>query len=95
MPVPSTMADLALAAASNSPAGSDAIGTSLDEYLRSHASILRSMRSPATSSIPSAATTTVAGSDGESVTITGTTTITSLGAGFAGCYRELQFSGAL
>lgn len=27
--------------------------------------------------------------------MTGTTAITSLGTGFAGCYREVQFSGAL
>lgn len=29
------------------------------------------------------------------MSITGTTTITSLGTGFAGCYRELRFAGAL
>lgn len=34
MPVPSTMADIFTTAASNSPAGSDAIGNSLDDYLR-------------------------------------------------------------
>jgi len=34
MPVPTTMADLSATAASNSPAGTDAIGNSLDDYLR-------------------------------------------------------------
>lgn len=34
MPVPSSMSDLSATAASNSPAGSDAIGNSLDDYLR-------------------------------------------------------------
>jgi hypothetical protein len=34
MPVPSKMADLFTLPASNSPAGSDAIGNSLDDYMR-------------------------------------------------------------
>lgn len=34
MAVPSTMADLSAVASSNSPAGTDAIGTNLDDYLR-------------------------------------------------------------
>lgn len=33
-------------------------------------------------------------SEGESVSITGSATIASLGTGFAGCLRELRFSGA-
>jgi hypothetical protein len=37
----------------------------------------------------------VASADAESVQITGTTGITSLGTGYAGCYRELRFAGAL
>lgn len=95
MPVPSTMQDLALAAASNFPTGGEAIGTSLDDYLRSHGSIIRSTASISTSTIASAATTNIASSDAEQVTVTGTTTITSLGAGFEGCYREVLFSGVL
>lgn len=43
----------------------------------------------------SAATVDVSVATGEHVLVTGTTTITSLGTGFAGCYRELRFSGAL
>lgn len=34
MPVPSSMSDLSLTAASNSPAGADAVGNTLDDYLR-------------------------------------------------------------
>ncbi len=41
MPVPSSITDCNSTAANNSPAGSDSIGTSLDDYLRSHAAILR------------------------------------------------------
>lgn len=95
MPVPSTMADLALAAASNYPTGGEAIGTNLDNYLRSHGSILRSTAAISTSTIASAATTDIAASDAEQVTVTGTNTISSLGPGFAGCYREVLFSGAV
>jgi Right handed beta helix region len=40
MPVPSTIADLSTTAASNSPAGSEAILPNLDNYLRAHASFI-------------------------------------------------------
>ncbi len=40
MPVPSSAADLSTAIASNSPAGTDAIGTSMDDYLRAISGIL-------------------------------------------------------
>jgi len=43
MPVPNTIADLDVVAANNSPAGSDSIGTSLDDYLRSHAGIIKKL----------------------------------------------------
>lgn len=95
MPVPVKMADLFLAAASNFPTGGEAIGTSLDDYLRSHGSILKSTASISSATIASAATTDLASSDAEQVTVTGTTTITSLGTGFAGCYREVKFDGVL
>ena len=41
MPVPSSITDCNSTAANNSPAGSDSIGTSLDDYLRAHAAIIR------------------------------------------------------
>lgn len=65
MPVPSKMADLALAAASNYPTGGESIGTNLDDYLRSHGSIIKSTASVSSSSIASAATTDIASSDAE------------------------------
>jgi hypothetical protein len=45
--------------------------------------------------IASAATVDVAAADAESVQITGSTTIASLGNGYPGCYRELRFAGAV
>lgn len=41
MPVPTTIADLSATAASNSPAGSDQVGTSLDDYLRAIQAIIK------------------------------------------------------
>lgn len=95
MPVPNVMADLATLAASNSPAGTEIIGNNADNYLRSHAAIIRSMYAVSSSTISSASTTDLASSDGERVTVTGTTTITSFGTAYAGCLREVLFSGNL
>lgn len=41
MPVPTSIADCNVTASNNSPAGTDSIGTNLDDYLRAHAAILR------------------------------------------------------
>jgi hypothetical protein len=86
------MTDLSLTAASNSPAGTDAIGNNLDDYLRALASILRSTNAPASASIASAATCNIGAADAEVVTITGTTGITSFGTVASGIRRVLRFS---
>lgn len=95
MPVPSSMADLATLASSNYPTGTEAIGNSLDNYIRAISAIIRSTNSIASATIASASTTNIGAADGECVTVTGTATINSLGAGFAGCVREVYFSGSL
>ena len=41
MPVPSQMSELSTIAASNSPAGTEAVGTNLDNYLRAGFSLIR------------------------------------------------------
>jgi hypothetical protein len=41
MPVPSVITDLSATAASNSPAGGDAVFPDLDNYLRAHAGLIR------------------------------------------------------
>lgn len=94
MPVPGSMQDLAQQANANFPTGSELIGTNLDDYLRAHASILRRTYSLASSPVAAGSTTDVTNADGESVEITGTATINSLGIGFVGCYRELRFAAA-
>lgn len=93
MAVPNTMQDLATLASSNSPAGSEAIGNSLDNYLRAHAAIIRSTNAVASSTIAAASTTDLATADGEAVHVTGSATITSLGTGYIGCRREVRFTG--
>lgn len=95
MPVPNSMADLAQLASANFPTGTESIGNNLDNYLRAIQSILRSTNAISSATIASASTTDIAASDGENVTVTGTATINSLGTGFAGCVREVYFSGSL
>ena len=95
MPIPSTMADLSLTAANNSPQGTDPIGNTLDDYLRSIQAIVRSTNALAPASIASASTTNIGSAAAESVEITGTTTITSFGTAAAGLRRELRFPGSL
>lgn len=95
MPIPSTMADLSLTAANNSPQGTDPIGNTLDDYLRSIQAILRSTNALSPASIASASTTDIGSAAAESVEITGTTTITSFGTAPAGIRRELRFAGSL
>lgn len=94
MPVPITMADLAPVAGDNYPVGSEPIGNNLDNYLRAHAALIRQGNAIASSSMPSGSTVNVANANGESVLITGDSTINSLGSGFVGCKRELRFSGS-
>ena len=91
MPIPTSLSDLSQTAADNYPTGSEVIGSNLDNYLRAHASFIKSFYSLASSSITAASSVDVAASDGESVLITGQATITSLGDGYNGCLRELRF----
>lgn len=50
MTVPSSVSDLDPVAANNSPTGSEPIGTNLDDYLRSHAAIIRQVSNAKASS---------------------------------------------
>lgn len=94
MPVPTTMADLSTTAASNSPAGGDAVGPQLDDYLRGIQAILRHTNAKG-SDIASASTIDLGAATGEFVDVTGTTTITSLGTVSAGIVRTVRFTGSL
>lgn len=94
MPVPNSMADLATLASSNFPTGTEAIGNSLDNYIRAGFAITRSTNAIASASIASASTTDIASADAEHVQVTGSATINSFGTGFPGCRREVLFTGA-
>ena len=97
MPVPSTLADLSVTAASNSPSGADAPSV-LDDHLRAHASFLAYLRNSqqltTEATVASAATVDLGAQTSYAVHITGTTTITSFGSSYQGP-RFLRFSGAL
>lgn len=94
MPVPSSMSDLSVTAASNSPPDTENL-VSVDDYLRSISSLLRHTNAKGTD-IASAATTSIGAATGEFVHVTGTTTITSFGTNAtAGIRRVVLFTGAL
>lgn len=92
MPIPSTIADLSVTPASNSPAGSDSTATN-DDYLRTIQALIRTFYAISSASIASAAATDIGSSSAENVTVTGSASITSLGTGYAGCLREVYCTG--
>lgn len=94
MPVPSTIADLSITAASNSPSGSEA-RSSADDYLRAVSAFIRQLSADG-GNIASAGTITPSAT-GSFYTVTGTTTITSIATtnSWTGRQIALVFSGAL
>lgn len=93
MPIPTKMSDLSSTAGSNSPAGSDSVGITMDDFFRSIQSIIRLEQD--TGTIASASTTDLNTVTQKSISVTGTTTITSLGTVPAGIDKELRFAGIL
>jgi microcystin-dependent protein len=95
MAVPSVLTDLSATASSNFPTGSEAVGTSLDDYLRGIQASIRGGLAHKGADIASATTTDVGAIAGLMHDITGTTTITGLGTVSAGIWKVLKFEGAL
>lgn len=95
MPVPTALTDFSTTAGSNSPAGTDTIGTSLDDYLRGIQAVTRAGLAHKGADIASATTTDIGAVVGLMHDITGTTTITGLGTVAAGIWKILKFEGAL
>jgi hypothetical protein len=93
MPVPSTIADLSTTAASNSPAGSDAIGTSLDDYLRAIQAIIKADVSVG-ANISSASSITIPAA-GQFFTVTGAVSIASIANSWTGRIVALKFASPL
>jgi hypothetical protein len=94
VPVPSVITDLSATAASNSPAGGDAVFPDLDNYLRAHAGLIRYGDTKA-GNIASGTTIDLGAAVGRIVDVTGTTPITSFGTVAAGVWRIVRFTGAL
>jgi len=78
MAVPTTISDLNVAAASNSPAGGDAVGPLLDNYLQSHAALIRRGQAISATTL-TAASSMIIGTvaDGDFINVSGNTTIDS------------------
>lgn len=93
MAVPTTAADLSTTASSNSPAGSEAIGTSLDDYLRAIQAILKAENSKG-ADIASASTIDIP-SAGSYFVVTGTTGISAISDDWTGRTVFLKFSDAV
>lgn len=95
MAVPTILTDISATAASNSPGGTESVGTSLDDYLRGIQASIRGGLAHKGSDIASAATTDLGAIAGLMHDITGTTTITSFGTVSAGIHKVVKFEGAL
>lgn len=93
MPVPTTIADLVTSTATNSPLGTEAIGTLADDYIRASAAFIR-RESNKGADISSAAALTP-GTDGNYFVVTGTTTITSIANSWIGRLIHLRWAGSL
>lgn len=93
MPVPSTIADLSSTAALNSPAGSDAIASTLDDYLRATQAILKGQFSTGSAINVTGTTITIPVTGSYfSVTGTGTLSITGFSTNFDGRIATLKFA---
>lgn len=93
MPVPSTITDLSTTAALNSPAGSDAIANTLDDYLRATQAILKGQFSTG-SAISVTGTTITIPVTGSYFSVTGLTTysVTGFNTNFDGRIATLKFA---
>lgn len=98
MPVQGSMQSLTAVAASNSPAGTDAISNTLDDYLRSFAGILRHTQAQA-ATLTATASMSLAAATGEYVpvdcaaSLTSAASVSHLGTVDAGIRRTLLFDG--
>lgn len=95
MAVPTAITDMSATAASNSPSGSESIGSSLDDYLRAYQAVLYAWGHHKGADVASATAMTVGSVAGFMHDITGTTEIQGLDTIAAGIHKVLQFDGAL
>lgn len=95
MAVPSTISDISTTAALNSPAGTDPISNTLDDYLRAIQGILKSQFAQGAAITVSGATITIP-ETGSAFTVSAATsqTVTGLSSNFSGRTVALQFQDA-
>ena len=93
MAVQDTMQSLTTVAASNSPAGSDSIANTLDNYLRAIQSILRHTEAQG-AALTTTASMSLAAATGGYLHVDGTDAINHLGSAVAGTLRTLVFDDA-
>ena len=94
MAVPTQLSDLSATAASNSPAGTDTVGTTMDDFIRAHASIIARI-SAGTDAL---ATPAIGAATGTSLVLSGLATVngafTSLGLDDNATAKALTLSGS-
>lgn len=90
-----TLAGWSSTSASNKPAGSDTVGSSLDDDIRELQGVIVRGLSHKGADIASASTTDLGAVEGAFHDVTGTTTITSFGTVRAGIWKIVKFEGAL
>lgn len=95
MAAPTRIYDISTTAASNSPTGSESVGTSLDDYLRAIQTVYRLDLASKGLDIASATSTDLGAIGGLMHDITGTTTITGFGTVAAGVWKIIKFEDAL
>lgn len=92
MPVPNTISDLSTSALLNSPAGTDSVSNTLDDYLRATQAILKSQFAQGTSIAVTGSTITLP-ETGSAFLVSSASaqTVTNISSNFAGRVAVLQF----
>lgn len=93
MPVPTSILDLSTVTDSNSPAGADVVGGTLDNHLRALAGILR--RAFSRSADVASASTVTLPAEGLNVWMTGTATISGFAPSYVGRQVTVTFAGTV
>jgi hypothetical protein len=94
MAVPTRITDISTTAASNSPSGSESVGTSLDDFLRAIQTVYRLDLASKGADIATASTTDLGAVGGLFHDLTGTTTQTGFGTVAAGIWKIVKWEGA-
>jgi hypothetical protein len=98
MPIPTAISELSKVASENSPAGTESVKGTIDDYLRAGFAFLRQLSDLVggpTVVLASAATVNIGFAGSANVSITGTTAITAFDTIAEGTLRWVTFAGAL